>query len=46
MKRFASPVAAVCAAGALSLAIVAHAEAPAAAQAAAIGYAKRFMSIS
>ena len=31
MKRFASPVAAVCAAGALSLAIVAHAEAPAAA---------------
>jgi hypothetical protein len=31
MKRFASPVVAVCAAGALSLAIVAHAEAPAAA---------------
>ena len=31
MKRFASPVAAACAAGALSLAIVAHAEAPAAA---------------
>jgi len=31
MRRFASPMAAACAAGALSLAIVAHAEAPAAA---------------
>jgi hypothetical protein len=30
MKRFASPVAAACAAGALCLAVVAHAEAPAA----------------